>query len=118
MPDVPHQRTVEEAILQADAKDRVRTARHVRRAGLTIAAGGLYLLSRVWWRALYYQRLQVHVHGGPTYVLNVYSVVGIGCVIVGPIIALVGHWLEQRALQAARSNPITAVIFRQAAPFD
>jgi hypothetical protein len=58
------------------------------------------------------------VHGGPTFVLNVYSVVGIGCVIVGPIVALVGHWLEQRALQAARSNPITAVIFRQAAPFD
>jgi len=118
MPNVPHQRTVEEAILQADAKDRVRTARQIRRAGLASAAGGLYLLSRVWWRSFYYPRLQLHVHGGPTFVLNVYAIVGIGCVGVGAIVAITGHWLEQRALQAARSNPITAVIFGQPAPFD
>jgi len=118
MPDVPHQRTVEEAILQANAKDRVRTARQIRRGGLAIAAGGAYLLSRIWWRSFGVPRVQVHVHGGPTFILDVYTIVGIGCLVAGPIVAVAGHWMEQRALRAARSNPITAVIFGQSAPFD
>ena len=118
MPDVPHQRTVEEAILQADAKDRVRSARQIRHAGLGIAASGLFLFSRIWKRSIFFPSLQVHVHGGPTFVLNDYAMAGIVCLVVGPIVAITGQWLEQRALRAARSNPITAVIFSQPAPFD
>jgi drug/metabolite transporter (DMT)-like permease len=112
----PHRRTVAEAIAQADAKDRVRTARGVRGGGIGLAMIGVALLTRPsTWRP-YSQAVGVHIHGGPSFTLSFQAVLGILAVVVGPFVIAAGHWLLIRAIDAARRDPITAPIFDQTEP--
>jgi len=108
-----HQRTVEEAIAQANAKERIRSALGVRAAGVTATGLGVMLLLRFrTWRPIE-QAVSVHVHGGPSLTLSLAAIIGAGAVVAGPIIGVVGHWLLRRATTAARANPVTAGIFDQ-----
>lgn len=105
-----HRRTVEEAIAQADAKERIRTARSVRATGIAFLVGGFGLLTRSsTWRP-YNQAIRVHIHGGPTFTLSFAALAGGIAVILGPFVIATGLWLVRRATIAASSNPVTAMI--------
>jgi hypothetical protein len=106
----PHRRTVEEAIAQANAKERIRNARGVRAAGGAIFVGGLGLLARPSSWSPYHQILGVHIHGGPSFTLSLSASVGILAVIIGPILYAAGRVLVRRAIDAAERDPVTAPI--------
>jgi hypothetical protein len=112
-PPLPHRRTVEEAIAQADAKERIRTAQGVRGAGLTCFVIGLGLLARPrTWRPDD-QAVGVHVHGGPSFTLSFAAIIDVLAVVVSPVLIATGQWLLRRAMSAAANDPITAPILKQ-----
>jgi hypothetical protein len=112
-----HRRTLEEALAQADAKERIRNARGVRAVGQMVFVIGVYLLSR-WSRWHHYNSigfggtiLRVGIHHWRSFDLSLGQVIGIPCLIAGPIMMLVGARLLERANQAALRNPVTMSIF-------
>jgi len=110
----PHRRTVAEAIAQADAKERIRTARGVRGTGLTLLVVGVGLLIRPSsWRP-YSQAVGVHIHHGPSFTLSFAAIFGGLAAAIGPFVIATGQWLLRRAIRAARNDPITAPILDQA----
>jgi hypothetical protein len=104
-------RTAAEAVQQADAKDRVRTARAVRTGGYVLTLLGLWLATKPSeWRANR-QAVGVNIHGGPHFTLSFGALFGIASIVLGPVVAVVGHLLLKRATAAALRNPVTAQIF-------
>ena len=103
-------RTVEQAIAQANAKERIRNARGLGAAGAGIFFTGITLLMH-WstWR-MYNQLVRVHIHGGPSFSLSLGAIVGVLAVATGPIVAIVGGVRLRRALAAAARDPMTAPI--------
>ena len=111
MRDLPTQRrTAEEAVMQADAKDRIRTARSLRASGAGLAGFGVASLtwSGTWSPSS--QAVLIQIHGGPSFTLSFTALLGILAVVVGPLVVAVAHWRLARAIKAAESNPITAPI--------
>jgi hypothetical protein len=107
----PQRRTVEEAIAQADAKDRIRTASSVRSTGVAVAVLGASLLSRPRAARSLSQAINAVIHHGPSVALATSAVFGLIAIIAGPVTIVAGIWLLRRANAAARANPVTAVIF-------
>src|SRR2546422_540397 len=96
----PSRRTAAQAVQQADAKDRIRTARSVRATGPTLIVGGLGLLVRPeTWRRPFATSLS--------------GVLGLTCLVLGPVAFAVGSALLRRATARAQANPVTAEIFSQ-----
>jgi hypothetical protein len=106
-------RTVAEAIAQADAKDRIRTAIGVRGSGVGLLLLGLSLLIRPSTWGPFLQAVGVRIHGGPSFTLSLPAVVGIIAIGLSPFAFATGQWLLTRATAAARGNPMTAPIFEQ-----
>ena len=119
MSDTPKGRTADEAIVQADAKYRIRTAVHVRRAGLAMTVYGGYTLFRMRTAVdrLFWGSVRVHTPGWRTFDLPWNAVVAIGLLVLGPLTSAAGYWLEARAVRRARSNAVTAEIFSQPKTF-
>ncbi len=117
MPDpirgLPHRRTAVEAVAQANAKERLRTARWVRGASGALFFGGLSALGRryTWWPS--HQVLGVHVHGGPTFTLSLEAILGLLAIAISPIVFAVGNVLLTRATRAIASDPVTAVVLSE-----
>ena len=96
--------------MQADAKDRIRTARALRASGAGLAGLGVALLTRYGtWRPSG-EAVLIQIHGGPSFALSLTACFGILAVLAGPLVFAVGHWRLARAIKAAESNPITAPI--------
>ncbi|MEO8621261.1 MAG: hypothetical protein ABI625_09370 [bacterium] len=109
----PHRRTVAEALAQADAKERIRTARGVRAAGFSLLVVGIGFLTRPsTWRP-YNQAVRVHIHGGPSFTLSFAAVAGVLAAVISPVVIAAGQWLLRRATSAARNDPVTASILDQ-----
>jgi hypothetical protein len=112
-PTKVHRRTVEEAIAQADAKERIRTARCVRAAGITLLILGVGLLTRPsTWRA-YNQAVGVHIHGGRSFTLSFAALAGGLALVISPVVIATGQWLVGRATRAATNDPVTAPILTE-----
>ncbi len=58
----------------------------------------------------FYQAVGVHIHGGPYFTLSFAAIVGAAAVVAGPFLVIAGQWMLRRAVDAARSNPVTADI--------
>lgn len=115
-PAPPHRRTVEEAIAQANAKQRIRDARGMRATGVGLLASGAGLLIHPsTWRP-YNQMLGVHIHGGPSFTLSLSAIVGGFAIVIGPILFAAGRRRLRRALDAAAGDPMTAPILTQSIP--
>lgn len=103
-------RTAAEAIVQADARERIRTARSVRQAGYGFLVISLeFLAGSGAWRPEN-QFLAVHIHGGPSFTLSVSALIGILALAAGPIAIVTGSVLLRRATDAARRSPVTAQV--------
>jgi hypothetical protein len=104
-PAPAHRRTAEEAIAQANAKERIRNARGMRAMGIWMLLVGISLLTRrSTWRP-YNQLLGVHIHGGPSFRLSLGAIVGMLAVVVSPILFVAGRLRLRRALGAAARDP-------------
>lgn len=119
MTDPSKGRTAKEAVVQANAKYRIRWAVHVRRVGFLMTVYGFYELTRVraWHEVMFPGSFQVHIHGGPTVIVTWRAAVGVALIVLGPLTSATGYWLEARAVRVARSNPVTAQIFSQPKSF-
>lgn len=109
----PHRRTVAEAIAQADAKERIRTARNVRRAGVALFGLAIVLLIHPTHSLLYDLTIDVHPHGGRSIMLPFAVIAGGLAGLLSPFVIATGQWMLRRATNAARNDPITAPILDQ-----
>jgi len=106
-----HRRTVEEAIAQADAKERIRDARQISAAGVSMLFFGILLFPRHLHPWMSDEAvLAVHIHGGPSLTLSLGAIAGILCLIGSPVVFVLGRVRLRRALAAAARDPITAPI--------
>jgi hypothetical protein len=112
-PPSPHRRTAEEAVAQANAKERIRNARGLCATGGVMLLVGVRLLSR--WRTWspYHQALGVHIHGGPSFTLSLGAIGGAFALVVGPLVFLAGRLRLRGAMDTAARDPITAPILRR-----
>ena len=105
-----HRRTVAEAIAQADAKERIRTARNVRRAGVSLVGLAIVLLIHPKRSLLYDLAVDVHAHGGQSFRLSFAVMLGAVAGVLSPFVIATGQWMLRRAISAARNDPVTATI--------
>jgi hypothetical protein len=106
---VTHRRTAEEAVAQADAKARIRTAMGVRTGGVGLLLAGLGALARSSRRYLFYHHARFPIRAGHSSSLP-YAIFGLGAVVLSPFVIVAGQLLLTRAIAAARGNPVTAEV--------
>lgn len=112
-PASTHRRTVEEAIAQADAKERIRDARAMSAAAVSMLLIGILLLPKhlqPWMPDDAVVALHIH---GLSMTLSFGAIIGILCVVGSPVVFVLGRVRLRRALAAAARNPITAPILKQ-----
>lgn len=109
----PHRRTVADAIAQADAKERIRTARNVRRTGVALLGCAVLVLIHPTHSLLYEIGVEVHPQAGRSFMLPFVMVLGGLAGALSPFVIATGQWMLRRATSAARNDPITASILDQ-----
>jgi hypothetical protein len=109
----PPRRTVAEAIAQADAKERIRTARNVRRTGLTLFGFAVLFLVNPRRSLLYSLIVTVRPPGGRSFLLPLPVILGGLAGVLSPFVLATGQWMLRRATNAARNDPITAPVLDQ-----
>jgi len=100
------------AIAQADAKERIRTARNVRRTGAALFGMAIVILVQPRRSLLYELGVDVNLHGGRSF-MPFLVVLGAVVGVASPFVVAIGHLMLRRATSAARNNPVTAPILDQ-----
>lgn len=107
-----HRRTAAEAVVQAEAKARIRAARNVRRTGFWLPLLGAGLIVRPWW-SVFSLGVGIHIHDGPSFVVAAPVLLGVCLVLASPFVIVTGGVMLRRALAAARNDPVAAQVLDQ-----
>jgi hypothetical protein len=107
---VPHRRTWREAIVQADAKESLRSAIAIRGAGAGATLGGIFLLLRTRTWSGTDSGIRVEIGGLPSFSLPLLAIVGICLIPAGLMIYLIGQRILTRRIERISANPTTAVV--------